>query len=105
MPRLDPRAGEGRVIDQAHLGEAGQDRGGRVLGHAVAVHGLGQLSPGPWPPGEQPQAELAGLLLRILDRASASLVSAGLARPGPIWPGLGRRFPGRPVRHRRLRQE
>jgi hypothetical protein len=79
MPRFDPRAGEGRVVDQAHLGEAGQDHAGHVLGHTVAVHGLGQLSPGPRLPGEQPQAELPGLFLRIFD-----LASAWLARPGPI---------------------
>ena len=100
MPRLDPRAGESRVVDQADFGEAGQDRSGRVFGHAVTLHGLRQLGPGPRLPGEQPQAELPGLLLRIPD-----LADAWLARPGRIWPGLGRRYPGRPVRHRRLRQE
>jgi len=91
MPRLDPRAGEGRVVDQAHLGEAGQDRGGCVLGQAVAVHGLGQLSPGPRPPGEQSQAELRAC-------SSGSLTwpepACGPAWSAPTWPGPGPSGPG-----------
>ena len=68
VPGVDPGRGERAVVDEADLGEAGQDRGGGVVGDAALGQRGGELRPGPRPQRQQPQADLAGHGLRVPQR-------------------------------------
>ena len=65
VPGLHPGPGEGRVVDQARLGEPVQDGlGGRARGVPPAQR-VRELGAGPRRQGEQPQADLPGGGLRV----------------------------------------
>jgi hypothetical protein len=77
MPRLDPRPGEDRVIDEARLGEAIEHSLCRLLRHATPAEGVRELSPRAGFHGEQPQADLPRGSLGIGRRESAGRVGGG----------------------------
>ena len=77
VPRLHPGPGEGRIVDQARLGEPVEDRLGGRPGDVLPPQRLRELGPAPRLDGEQPQADLPGGGLRVLGALGA------LRCPGP----------------------
>ena len=73
-----PLAGEGRVVDQPDLLEPVEEAAGDVVRDVAGAELGGQLGPGPGPPGQLVEQDLAGHRLRV-GLGAGIQVLAGLA--------------------------
>ena len=121
VPGLDPCLGERGVVDQPYLGEPAKDGLRDLVRHPATAQRAGELGPGARPGGQQPQADLAGRLLRVYTAVTGASRccparccparppgARGAGPPGAYRAGLRvrrARSSRRPVtRHRRGRQ-